>query len=83
MIARKTERFKKVYVKPCPCCGGDDIYLGFHSAISMGVNCRDCGLNVHRTFPDGWSAKVDIELVTLRKAAVVWNRRKCAYRGGV
>ena len=53
-------------LKPCPFCGGDDIYadVGIYIGkewLSVTIKCRDCGASI-------WG-------YTLEEAITAWNRR--------
>lgn len=68
-----------IRVRPCPCCGGRKIHAGHTSAMSMGVECDGCGLNVCRAVPSkairGIRTEKQMDNYLLKKAVEAWNRR--------
>ncbi len=40
-------------VRRCPCCAGEDLWVGVMSASSYGVACG-CGLTMIKRIPDDW-----------------------------
>lgn len=68
-----------IQVRPCPCCGGRRIRAGHMSAMSLGIECAGCGLNVSRTVPHkatrGIRTMEQMDDHLLKRAVEVWNRR--------
>lgn len=78
------EATKGVNVKPCPCCGNTNLHIGPISAMSMGIRCRayndegkieGCDLEMTVGYPEYWNSKTNVDVATLRKAIIKWNRR--------
>lgn len=70
-------------LKPCPCCGNKNLYMGHLCATSLGVVCwahgGGCGLSMRVEFPDKLKKPRTLKQVEhgcLRKAVKLWNRRK-------
>lgn len=90
-MARKP---KTLPLKPCPCCGGTDLWVGVMSATSQGVQCRADGCRLSLSVPvdfnaEGKTPKNETWAVTWRRmltrtvqAAVDrWNARAVDYGG--
>ena len=72
----------EVQLKPCPCCGNRDLYIGHESCDTMAVVCwghgGGCGLRLPVCYPDTLKKAKTLEQVSedcLMKAAKLWNRR--------
>jgi hypothetical protein len=70
---------RQLLAKPCPCCGGRGFRAGHLSAMSLGIECSGCGLNIYRTVPfkaiRGIRTINQIDRYLLDKAIEAWNRR--------
>ena len=70
-------------VKPCPCCGNKDLYLGHTSAFTLGVVCWShgggCGLKMEVELPERvkrGKTLQQVECDCLEQAVKLWDRRK-------
>lgn len=60
-------------VKPCPMCGGDNIYVkisNFNFLYTAYINCSKCGLQGFKNFTN----KTDIDTAT-KEVIKYWNTR--------
>ena len=73
----------EIEIKPCPCCGNMDLYLGHESAMSWGVRCwghgGGCGLSMVVEMSDYIGLRLkpkNVEEECLMAAVAKWNRRE-------
>lgn len=74
----KPEKGIEIEVRPCPCCGGNDLFVDTIKDVSR-VHCRDCSLSMKRlVIPVEGLEDVnqkDLGVYWLCKAINAWNRR--------
>jgi hypothetical protein len=75
-----------IYVLPCPCCGGEDFYIGPLMATKDGIECP-CGLQLGVNWPEVWPKGVFVRGDSweenarrmrehcIRLAIEAWNKR--------
>lgn len=77
---------KEQELKPCPCCGSDDIYCGGLDYIAQGIQCRSCGLRISRYPKDFKGGVFLLEKLSLdresglKEALKFWNQRAIAVK---
>jgi len=83
---------RKLTVKPCPCCGSEEIRVGIIIGSIFGVGCTGCGLQIRVDSlgsefltPRGYTKKKfrgrDLEHEAIVLSVKRWNRR--AKKGGL
>lgn len=74
-LLKAQEVSKSLELKPCPCCGGVNLYVGAVDVLSYGIKCNACGIKVSRGIPDRAPKGKDFVTFTLESAAMAWNKR--------
>jgi len=77
-ILKVQEINRNLELKPCPCCGGVKLYSGPATALTYGIKCTACGVEVAKDIPDRVPKGKDFVKVTLESAAAAWNKRVTA-----
>jgi len=76
---------------PCPICSSTELYTGHIMCMELGIECKKCGLELARGYPDKLTTKMakdkamsyhrgdglnGVDLVCLWIAILDWNNRK-------
>lgn len=66
-----------VEVKPCPCCGSENLRIGPVAFLWYGVTCESCRLQMAKEVSSQRTKRTLSELnaLALRQAIDAWNRR--------